>query len=85
VLARQSSKCKLQTRPLVKQGASHQQIRNSLKIIKKKWSRVPSGRLTPRNSGRLTVGHNITLILTLTTVQFSPELRNDSQSKEPSQ
>jgi hypothetical protein len=26
----------------------------------KNWSRVPDGRLTPRRTGRLIVGHNVT-------------------------
>jgi hypothetical protein len=30
----------------------------------KNWSRAPDGCLTPRQTGRLTVGHNITLTLT---------------------
>jgi hypothetical protein len=33
---------------------------------KQNWSRVPDGCLTPRRTGRLTIGRNITLILTLT-------------------
>jgi hypothetical protein len=32
---------------------------------KKNWSRVPDGRLTPRLTGRLTVGCNVTSTLTL--------------------
>jgi hypothetical protein len=42
---------------------------NLSKIIKegreKNWSRVPDGCLTPRRTGLLTVGRNITLILTI--------------------
>jgi hypothetical protein len=30
----------------------------------KNWSRVPDGCLTPRRTGRLTVGRNVTLTLT---------------------
>jgi hypothetical protein len=45
------------------ESAPHQQPRNYLKIIRKKkkikWSRVPEGCLTPRQTGRLTVGRNI--------------------------
>jgi hypothetical protein len=32
----------------------------------KNWSRVPDGRLTPGRTGRLIVGRNVTLSLTLT-------------------
>jgi hypothetical protein len=32
----------------------------------KNWSPVPDGCLTPRQTGRLTISHNITLTLTLT-------------------
>jgi hypothetical protein len=58
---------KLQTRPLVREGAPHQQIRTCPKTIKKNkknnWSQFPDGCLTPRHTGRLTVGRNITLTL----------------------
>jgi hypothetical protein len=60
---------KLQTRPLVRESATKQQTRSCLKEIsrrKKNWSRVPDGRLTPRRTGRLIVGRNVTLTLTLT-------------------
>jgi hypothetical protein len=64
VLARPSNNWKLQTGSLIREGAPHQQTCNCIKIIqkgKKNWSRVPDGYLTPRQVGRLTVGHNITL------------------------
>jgi hypothetical protein len=51
-------KLKLQTRLLVREGAPHQQTRNSLKIIKEKgknWLRVPDGRLTPGLADRPSV------------------------------
>jgi hypothetical protein len=54
---------KLQTRPLVREGAEKLQKRNCPKNIsmrKKNWSRLPDGRLTPRLTGRLTVGRNVT-------------------------
>jgi hypothetical protein len=54
---------KLQTRPLVIEGASKYQTRNCLKEIsrrKKNWSRVADGRLTPGQTGRLTVGRKLT-------------------------
>jgi hypothetical protein len=54
---------KLQTCPLVREGASKQYTRNCLKEIskrKKNWSWVPDGRLTPRQIGRLTVSRNVT-------------------------
>jgi hypothetical protein len=50
---------KLQTRPLVRESATKLQTRNCLKEIsrrKKNWSQVPDGRLTPGQTGRLTVG-----------------------------
>jgi hypothetical protein len=52
-----------QTRPLVREGAPHQQNRNCLTVIKI-WSYAPDGCLTPRQTGRLTVGRNITHSLT---------------------
>jgi hypothetical protein len=47
-------------------GRPHQQTRICLKREKRKnWLRVPDGCLTSRQTGRLTVGRNITLILTI--------------------
>jgi hypothetical protein len=54
---------KLQTRPLVREGATKQQSRSCLKEIswrKKNWSNVPDGCLTPGQTGRLTVGRKLT-------------------------
>jgi hypothetical protein len=45
---------KQQTRPLVRDGVTHPQTRNCLTLTKI-WG------LTPRLTGRLTVGHNVTL------------------------
>jgi hypothetical protein len=60
---------KVQTRLLVKKSAPHQQTRNSLKNNQrgngKNWSRAPDRCLTPWRTGRLTVGRNRTLTLTL--------------------
>jgi hypothetical protein len=53
----------LQTRPLVREGATTLQTRNCLKEIswrKKNWSQVADGRLTPGQTGRLTVGRKLT-------------------------
>jgi hypothetical protein len=49
-------------------GHTRQQPRNCLKYLKKEkiWSRVRGGRLASRQTGRLTVGRNVTLTLTLT-------------------
>jgi hypothetical protein len=61
---------KLQTHPLVREGATKYQTRTCLKEIsrkKKNWSRVPDGRLTPRQTGRQTVCRK----LTSTSDQFS--------------
>jgi hypothetical protein len=62
--------CKLQTRPLVKEGASREENRKCLKIfsieVKKKCSLFTDGDLIPGQTGRLTVGPKITLTLTLT-------------------
>jgi hypothetical protein len=45
---------------------------NCLQIIKeiksKNWSRAPDGCLTPRQPDQLTIGHNITLTLTIRVV-----------------
>jgi hypothetical protein len=61
-LARTSSSCKWQTHPLVREEAPHQQTRNCLTVIKI-CSWAPDGCLTPRQTGRLTVGRNIILTL----------------------
>jgi hypothetical protein len=53
----------LQTRPLVREGATKLQTRHCLKELskrKKNWSQVPDGRLTPGQTGRLTVGRKLT-------------------------
>jgi hypothetical protein len=59
VTAQKQLYSKLQTRPLVREGATKEQTRSCLKEIssrKKIWSRVPDGRLTPRQTDRLTFG-----------------------------
>jgi hypothetical protein len=61
-LARASSNCKRQIRPLIRQCASNQQTRNCQTIIKI-WSQAPEGCFIPRQTGRLTVGRNIRLRL----------------------
>jgi hypothetical protein len=71
-LARHRSNCtsKLKTRPLVREGATKYQSRSCLKEIlwwKKNWSQVPDGRLTPGQTGRLTVGRKLTSTSTSTT------------------
>jgi hypothetical protein len=71
---------KLQTRLLVREGSPHQQTRNCLKIIEregKDWSRVPNGCLTPGQTGRLTVGRNITLTLIYRVV--APSMNESSE------
>jgi hypothetical protein len=55
------------TRPLVREGAANLQNRKCLNEIsrrKKNWSQVPDGRLTPGQTGRLTVGRKLTHSLT---------------------
>jgi hypothetical protein len=53
-----------QTRPLVRESAPYQQTRNCLIVIRiLSWT--PDGGLTPRQTGRLTVGRNVNLTLTL--------------------
>jgi hypothetical protein len=64
-LARASRNCKWQTRPLVREGAPHKQTCNCLTVIHI-WSWAPDGYLTPRQTGQLTVGRNVTLTLTCT-------------------
>jgi hypothetical protein len=56
-LARTRSNCKRQTRPLVREGAPHQQTRNCLTVIKI-WSYAPNGCFIARQTGWLTVGRN---------------------------
>jgi hypothetical protein len=58
-LARPSSNCKRETRPLVREGAPHQQALNCVTVIQI-WSLTPDGGLTPRQTGRLTIGRNMT-------------------------
>jgi hypothetical protein len=61
----------LQIRPLVREGATKLQTRKRLKEIsrrKKNLSQVPDGRLTPGQTGRLTVGRK--LIATATVDRF---------------
>jgi hypothetical protein len=58
-LARTSRNCK-QTRPLIREGAQNQQTRNCQTKIKI-WLYAPDGCFIPRQTGRLTVGHNIKL------------------------
>jgi hypothetical protein len=53
---------KLQTRPLVREGAPYQQTRNRLTVMKI-WSKAPDGCFIPRQTGRLIVGRNMTLTL----------------------
>jgi hypothetical protein len=62
-LEKASSSCKQQTRPPVKKSDPHEQIRNSVTVTKNPVL-VPRCGLTPRQTGRLTVG-NIMLTLTL--------------------
>jgi hypothetical protein len=53
----------LQTRPLVREGATKLQNRKCLKEIsrrKKNWSQVPDGRLTSGQTGRLTAVRKLT-------------------------
>jgi hypothetical protein len=63
-----SSNCKRQTRPLVREGVPYQQIRKCLTVLK---NLVISPKI-PRQTGRLTVGRNIT-------VQFSTKIRVQSR------
>jgi hypothetical protein len=54
----------LQTRSFVGEGATKLQTRNCPKEIsrrKNNWSQVPDGRLTPGQTGRLTVGRKLTV------------------------
>jgi hypothetical protein len=73
-LARASSNCKRQTRPLVREGAPHRQTGNCLTVAKI-WS-CPSRGLTPRQTGPLTVGRTVTL--TLTRGKRNTEQRSDN-------
>jgi hypothetical protein len=77
---RPSSNCKLQTRPLVREGAPHQLAINCQNAITRKmtnWSQVSYGCLTPRQTGQLVVislRHHLTWLklVHFTLVQFSP-------------
>jgi hypothetical protein len=63
-LVRASSDCKWQSCPLIRETAPYQQTRNCLTVMKI-WSWDPDGCIIPRQTGRLTVGRNIRLRLTL--------------------
>jgi hypothetical protein len=74
-LARSSSNSKLQTRPLVREGATNPELsKEKFKekeklIVGPRWvpdikTDWPTGYLTSRRTGRLTVGRNVTLTLT---------------------
>jgi hypothetical protein len=58
-LAKANSNCKRQTSPLVREGAPQQQTHDCLTVTKF-CSWPPDECLTPRQTGRLTVGRNIT-------------------------
>jgi hypothetical protein len=72
VMATNSSNCKQQTRSLVREGAGHQQTRDSLTVTKG-WCSAPDRGITPKQTGRLTSCHNITLTLTLSELRASME------------
>jgi hypothetical protein len=61
-LARSSRNYKGQTRPLVREDASHQQSRNYRTVIRI-WSLAPDGCSSFHETGRLKVGTNIRLRL----------------------
>jgi hypothetical protein len=65
------SNCKRQARPLVREDAPHQQTRKCLTEIKI-WSQAPDGCLTPRQTGRLTVGRSCV-------VGYSPDGKDASR------
>jgi hypothetical protein len=52
-----------QTLPLVRESVPHQQTCKCLTVIKV-WSQTPEGCFIARQTGRLTVGRNITLTST---------------------
>jgi hypothetical protein len=83
-LARTSSNCIRQTRPLVREGAVHQQTHNS-QTVTKIWSWAPDGCLTPRQTGRLTVGRNITWTFWVELVEELQlwEVRRSETIREP--
>jgi hypothetical protein len=74
-MAQKQLTSKLQTRPLVRKGATKQQSRICLQKIswqKKNWSKVPDGRLTPGQTARLNVGRKLTSTSTSTRPTLSP-------------
>jgi hypothetical protein len=73
-LVRTSSNRRQQTSSLVRDSAPHQQTRKCLSVTKV-WSYAPDGCLTPRQTGQLTVGRNITLTLTPAVQQLRREDR----------
>jgi hypothetical protein len=82
LVARASSICKWQTCPLIREGAPNEQTCNCLTVTKI-LDLGPSCGLTPKQTGQLIVGRNVTLILTLKLVeswQWSSELWDGSQT-----
>jgi hypothetical protein len=77
-LARASSNCKRQTRPLVREGAPNQQTSNCQTIIKI-WSWAPDGCFIPRQTGWLTVGRNITLTWIVQWLRLAPSKGTNSE------
>jgi hypothetical protein len=75
-LARTINNYKLQTHPLVRESSPHQQTRNFVTVIKM-YSKAPNGCFIPRQTGRLTVGHNIRSRLKNSSGGREPHLRED--------
>jgi hypothetical protein len=73
LLARTSSNFKRQTLPLARDGCPRPQTINCLKVIEI-WPWASNGGLTPRQTGRLTFGHKITLTFILRVDNFSNAL-----------
>jgi hypothetical protein len=80
-LARASSDYKRQIRSFDEEGTRHQQTHGCLTVTEV-WSWVPVGCLTPRQTGRLTIGRNIILTLTwaiVNHIQWGPRIVSDKQ------
>jgi hypothetical protein len=65
---------KLQSHPLVREGAPYKETHNSQKT--KIWSWAPDGSQTPRYTGRLTVGRKLTSTSTGIPVPGGNKYRN---------
>jgi hypothetical protein len=76
-LARPRSNCTVKYKPVLSseralQNNKHATVLKEISRRKENWSRVPDGRLTPRQTGRLTVARKLTSTSTVVSVPSEP-------------